>query len=416
MLTQISNRHLVIYVNELIIPKVNQLREYQDPKGPITTNARHAEELLLSLVHDVKKIYKLVNLESVGEAFEKDIHAWIQRGLSTKPHFDQSLSAYRPPLNNERTFFIAPMQTPNGPTDKGYYFEAFLAVRDEPKFMEKIEEKLPHPKNGCQSLKILSGTKGFMEGKCIVFFPENVSVSEAVTSQKFAIFFFNKFYKIYYKDTLKRASTFFKNYPFQSKAMTESQVYEARVLWGYLHDYFHHCGVKPFDQHIQAKMNFFAGILEEVKVDCQSVLLLHKNKYPFADQIIEFVLFERLLRYPSQIDATKNFDSGTGFFLLSWLFKNGTSIQKNNDFLSLDIKACLKDLEKLVHEIETLEQLNDDEYKAAAENYARTYLPDSGNQDRFKIPDAYFIYDENLKLNINDLTFYELGNSQSLGV
>ncbi|GAA3314038.1 hypothetical protein GCM10020331_005620 [Ectobacillus funiculus] len=55
MLTQISNRHLVIYVNELIIPKVNQLREYQDPKGPITTNARHAEELLLSLVHDVKK-------------------------------------------------------------------------------------------------------------------------------------------------------------------------------------------------------------------------------------------------------------------------------------------------------------------------------------------------------------------------
>ncbi|GAA3314041.1 hypothetical protein GCM10020331_005630 [Ectobacillus funiculus] len=119
--------------------------------------------------------------------------------------------------------------------------------------------------------------------------------------------------------------------------MTESQVYEARVLWGYLHDYFHHGGVKPFDQHIQAKMNFFAGILEEVKVDCQSVLLLHKNKYPFADQIIEFVLFERLLRYPSQIDATKKtLTQGLAFFLLSWLFKkNGTSIQKNNDFFYL---------------------------------------------------------------------------------
>ena len=44
--------------------------------------------------------------------------------------------------------------------------------------MRPIEEDLPHPENGCQSLKLLAGTKGFTEEKCIVFFPENVKTRE----------------------------------------------------------------------------------------------------------------------------------------------------------------------------------------------------------------------------------------------
>ena len=47
-------------------------------------------------------------------------------------------------------------------------------------------------------------------------------------------------------------------------------------------------------------MNFFAGILEEVKVDCQAILTLWERQYDGWEEIIEFVLYERLLRYPSQ--------------------------------------------------------------------------------------------------------------------
>ena len=71
---------------------------------------------------------------------------------------------------------------------------------------------------------------------------------------------------------------------------------------------------KPFHLHIQAKMNFFAGILEEVKVDCQAILTLWERQYDGWEEIIEFVLYERLLRYPSQHNATRNFDSGQAIF------------------------------------------------------------------------------------------------------
>lgn len=39
-------------------------------------------------------------------------------------------------------------------------------------------------------------------------------------------------------------------------------------------------------------MNFFVGILEEVKVDCQMVLIFYKRKYFFWEEIMEFVFFE----------------------------------------------------------------------------------------------------------------------------
>lgn len=86
--------------------------------------------------------------------------------------------------------------------------------------MRPIEEELPHPENGCQSLKLLAGTKGFTEEKCIVFFPENVKTKENITSQTFAIFYFNKFYHIYHEDTLKRARAIFEHAPFKSAQLS----------------------------------------------------------------------------------------------------------------------------------------------------------------------------------------------------
>lgn len=407
MVIETKTRDLIDIVKNEIVPKVNELRKYQNIKGQIVENEDKAKQILVQLIKDTKAVYESLNLDEITTSFEKDVFNWIERGLNNEPHFDNTLISYRPPNNGEMTFFLAPIVTPNGPDQRGFYFEAFLAIRDEPEILKLVEEDLPHPKNGCQSLKILAGTKGFMEEKCIVFFPENVKTKEKITTQTFAIFFFNKFHRIYNEDTLKRARKIFKDFMFKSENMDQDNTYKARVIWGYLHDYYHHCGKKPFDQHIQAKMNFFAGILEEIKVDCQSIITLYERKYPYWEEIIEFILFERLLRYPSQHNAPRNFDSGTGFFLFSWLIENGQSIRRNKEnYLSLNLKMCIEDLKKLVLEIEQLETIeNDSEYKNQAEQYIRKYLPPAQNGDKFLIPENYFIYEDNLNVKVPYLKF-----------
>lgn len=398
---------IVNLVNEQIVPNIHELQTYQNDKGQITERHERAEQLLLQLIEDAGTIYEAVHLTVAKEAFKQDVLDWIGRGLGETPYFDRLLTAYRAPSDQETTFFAAPIVTPNGPHAKGCYFEAFLAVREEPAMMRPIEEELPHPENGCQSLKLLAGTKGFTEEKCIVFFPENVKTKENITSQTFAIFYFNKFYHIYHEDTLKRARAIFEHAPFKSAQLSPDRTYEARVLWGYLHDYFHHCGKKPFHLHIQAKMNFFAGILEEVKVDCQAILTLWERQYDGWEEIIEFVLYERLLRYPSQHNATRNFDSGTGYFLFSWIIENGRSIQRGEKKpVSLDLSRCMDDLKKLVAEIEQLEELEDDSaYKEAAERYVRQYLPPGREGERFSVPEQYFIDEINKKIETNRLRF-----------
>ncbi|MGN9867186.1 DUF6421 family protein [Bacillus swezeyi] len=400
-------RDIVNMVNEQIVPQIHELQTYQNEEGQIVKHQKRAEQLLLQLIKDAGIIYETVHLKAAAQAFEQDVLDWISRGLEKTPFFDRLLTAYRPPNDKDTTFFAASIVTPNGPHAKGCFFEAFLAIREEPAMMKPIEEEMPHPENGCQSLKLLAGTKGFTEEKCIVFFPENVKTKEKITTQTFAIFYFNKFYQIYHGDTLKRAQAIFENVPFKSADLHPDRTYEARVLWGYLHDYYHHCGKKPFHQHIQAKMNFFAGILEEIKVDCQSILALSERQYDYWEEIIEFVLFERLLRYPSQHNATQNFDSGTGFFLFSWIIENGRSIQRGKEKpVSLDLRLCMNDLKKLVAEIEELEETEDDlAYKKAAESYVRRYLPPGGEGERFSVPVQYFIHETNNAIETPYLRF-----------
>ncbi|MED4072056.1 DUF6421 family protein [Priestia endophytica] len=406
MLTKTHTNQLLTILRDKILPEIDELRKYQGTQGKIVENKQRAKEILMDLIKNTEVIYNSLNLKEVGVAFKEDVLNWIERGLGEAPYFDNTLIAYRPPVNGEVTFFLGPIVTPNGPNKRGFYFEAFLALRDEPEIMNPIEKELPHPKNGCESLKILAGTQGFMEEKCIVFFPENVKTKEKVTSQNFAIFFFNKFHDIYNDDTLKRANIIFPKFKFKSKNMDREITYEARVIWGYLHDYYHHCGNKPFDQNIQAKMNFFAGILEEIKVDCQTIITLNERKYPYWEEITEFVLFERLLRYPSQHNAPRNFDSGTGFFLFSWLIENGQSIYRDHEHTHLNLPKCIEDLKILVSEIEELETIqNDVEYKEQAEQYVRKHLLPTNNNDKFIIPENYFIYQENQNVNVPYLKF-----------
>ncbi|TBW49358.1 hypothetical protein EZI54_19720 [Marinobacter halodurans] len=397
----------VDYINNHIVPRVHRLQALQSRDGSIRAGVGLAEGILRDLIDYTKPLYVSIGLEETHESLAVDIEDWIVRGLDKTPYFDNTINTFTAPENHSLTFFLGPMRTPNGPNDRGFYLEAFFAKREEPSFMAPIAAEMPHPKNGCQSLKLLAGSKGFTEEKCIVFFPENVRTRNEVHLQNYAMFFFNKFFRIFNQETILRAKSVFSIGALRCEKLTEDEYYEARVLWGYLHDYFHHVGHRPFDQNIQVKMNFFVGILEEIRADVSTVLALNEKRFKYWDAIIEFILFERLLRYPSQHDATNNFDSGTGFFLFTWLWRNSDCFQHASDGrLSFNFEACVESLSVLLSEIDSIEAIAHDQgYKEAARRYVEGILASGEDGERFAIPEDFVIQRANSEIEVPYLVF-----------
>lgn len=135
-------------------------------------------------------------------------------------------------------------------------------------------------------------------------------------------------------------------------------------------------------------MNWFVGLLEETKVDARTVLACADGGVPFAQEQIDMILLERVFRYPLADDATRNFDSGTGVFLYSWLREHGalTGSPEAGGLLRLDRDKALDALRQYVATVEELEErvTTDDEYRAAAKALVRTYLPEGEAKQRYR--------------------------------
>jgi Family of unknown function (DUF6421) len=365
-------------------------RAFQTADGvPAAQRSRAAEALQRAAVALGALAESGVAGRELADAFAADAREWTSDGLGPRPAFDRTVAAYRPPADGEATVFAGPTTTPNGPPPRAFRLECFWALREEPRELEPTLALLPHPKNICQSTRLLRGSAGLMTGNCIVFFPENVSTAEKPTSQHFALFFFNKFFRIYHADTLDRVGRVTTLGDLASAALPSRECYSARSAWGYLHDYFHHLGPRPLDRNLTLKMDFWVGLLEELKVDCQSALAAQAHGLPFADELVEFILLERLFRYPFQPDALRNFDSATGFFLAAWLSARGAGLAPAGDGrrVRVSLGEILDAVPALVEEIEAIERIEaDEQYRAAAVEYARSLVPEGDEGDRFGVP------------------------------
>ncbi|MEB6242703.1 DUF6421 family protein [Staphylococcus gallinarum] len=395
------------YFEEEIIPYTNIIKSHQSTDGSIIEDKAYIERILYLLNEKVNYLYKSTNNEILAKSFEQDIQSWIDVGLGYKPDFINSLKTLDAPNNNELVMFVGPVKCPNGPKPTGFFFEAILAQRDEPQLLKEIEKILPHPGSGCQSCKLITGSNGVIEGNCIVFFPENISTKEKINNQSFAVFFFNKFQKIWMSETIKRANILIDKSNWISTTLSSEDCYTVRSIWGYLHDYFHHKGPRPLSENLQSKMNFHSGILEEIKVDCESILTLDKYSLPYKNELLEFVILERLIRYPGQPDALTNFDAGTGYFLFEWLLENGNGLKINkSENLEIDFKIILDDITKLVEEIVAIEKINDDDkYKKLAKSLVMKYLPSGVEGTRFSTPKRYKNLSHKVKTNTENLDF-----------
>ncbi|GGP46597.1 DUF6421 family protein [Streptomyces melanogenes] len=377
-------------LGEGLLPRIDAFRTRQLDDGTVPEPGEEDRRGLLAIKDEAVGWFAGHGRANQADALAADIDGWLAAGLDTPPHFARSRDALTAPADGDWAAFLAPVQTTNSVPPVGRRLEFFLVRRKEPDALSELAVRYPHPKNNCQATVLLAGSEGLTQGNCIVFFPENVAAHDKVAEQAYAIFFFSKFRRIHetYAVPSARAILTPDSVPHASTGMDPEVCYQARSLWGYLHDYFHHQGQWPLDRHIKLKMNWFIGLLEELKVDAKTVLACHDDAVPYADEQIAMILLERMFRYPLDARAVRNFDAGTGVFLYSWLRERG-ALADHGGRLSLSYDRVLDGLRELVDTIEAMEASvgTPEEYRAAARELVRTQLRQGAEGDRYAFTD-----------------------------
>ncbi|MFJ2784262.1 MULTISPECIES: DUF6421 family protein [unclassified Streptomyces] len=352
-----------------VVPVVDRLREVRSGGGD--GDPRVVLEELRTAVRGLSELMP----ERQISATLGDLARWGESGCEGVPDFDATRDSVPAPEDGEPAAYVGPVVLPNSARHE-VHIEAFSVVRQDPDCTPYLQETYPHPKAVFQSTRLLSASRGLREGNCVVFFPENIPSATRCTHQNFAWFFFDRHVDIWAQtlaitERLCGPSPFAGDTGLVSPGIDPEDVYQARCVWGYMHDYFHHTGPRPLDQHLALKTKWRPGLLEELKVDMKTAIACFEEDVPYGQVVLEYVFLERLFRYPAQPEPLRNFDSGTGFALGTWLAAHGLFTMDGSGRRALGPKAeiveCVRELVVLIEEIETTE--DDEAYRTRAVDF-----------------------------------------------
>ncbi|MFJ8131570.1 DUF6421 family protein [Streptomyces hydrogenans] len=366
-----------------VVPAVDALRELRtgrqaagraDGGAPAVTDeeVRRAVDAVITAVEGLRGLMSDTQIAATCA----ELRAWRETGCEGVPHFDATRDAVPAPEDGEAAAYVGPVTLPNS-DQHDVHIEAFSVVREDPESTPRLQADYPHPKAVFQSTRLLSASRGLREGNCVVFFPENIPAATRCTDQNFAWFFFNRHTEIYAQTLAITERLCGPGSPFAGEtALVSADVdpettYQARCVWGYMHDYFHHTGPRPLDEHLAIKTTWRPGLLEELKVDMKSAIACFEEQVPHGPLVFEYIILERLFRYPAQPEPLRNFDAGTGFALGTWLAAKGLFGQDAQGRGSLGSKAeIVESVRELVGLIEEIERNEDDAaYKAEAVDF-----------------------------------------------
>lgn len=367
-----------------VIPVVNSLRELRsrargrdgEPAGGATAGSDEEIRFAVDALRTaVENLHGLMPEQQIAATCE-NLRAWQEAGCEGVPQFDSTRDAVPAPEDGEAAAFVGPVTLPNSDRHD-VHIEAFSVIRQDPDSTPLLQATYPHPKAVFQSTRLLSASRGLREGNCVVFFPENIPAATRCTDQNFAWFFFNRHTEIYAHTLAITERLCGPGSPFTgedelvSAEVDPEDTYQARCVWGYLHDYFHHTGPRPLDQHLAIKTTWRPGLLEELKVDMKSAIACFEEEVPYGEIVFEYILLERLFRYPAQPEPLRNFDAGTGFALGTWLASQGLFTQDDQGRRVLGAKArIVESVRELVRQIEEIEATQDDAaYRSGAVDF-----------------------------------------------
>jgi hypothetical protein len=369
------------YLDTRVVPLIHEIQRYQRADGSVEPRHRDDADAALSALRDGLNRSALFT-ERSRQALDHDLTSWRGAGLESPPQFDASRDAIEGPGDKELAMFAGPAFMPNSGTTKPL-FELVLILRDEPEILRTVREDYPHGDSACQSTRVLTGSRHATGGQCVVLFPENVLASTSVERQKFAWFFMNKHIPTH-RWTLERIhercgdNLFAEGDPLASPRLDADGMYDTRCCWAHLHEHHHQTGPRPLAHNLALKTRRYTGLLEEMKVDCQSMqACLRDDSIPYRWEVIEFVLLDRLFRYPTGSDALSNDDAGAGVLMGTWLLRHGvlTASGGPGDQIRLASRAATLDaIDALVAEVLAVETLDEDSYLKAAREFTLSVL------------------------------------------
>lgn len=373
------------------VPLVHELQGYQRADGSVEPRHHAAAAQALSALRDELRDSALFG-EPAREALDHDLTRWRAAGLESAPPFDASRDVIEGPGDKELALFAGPAFMPNSDT-RAPLFQLVLVMRDEPESLADVRENYPHPESACQMIRVLTGSRQATEGQCVVLFPENIKASAKITRQKFAWFFMNKHIPTY-QWTLAQIrercgdSLFAVGDPLASPKLDADGIYDTRCCWAHLHEHHHQVGPRPLARNLALKTQWHTGLLEELKVDCQSMqACLRDAAMPYRMEVFEFVLFDRLFRYPTAIDALSNTDAGAGVLLGTWLLRSGALKASGNWAQLASREETVRAVDALVDEILALEELDEAAYAKGAESFVLSVLdPPPGADEQYAKP------------------------------
>jgi len=166
-------------------------------------------------------------------------------------------------------------------------------------------------------------TQGLRHPNMIALFPEHWIAPEPEPKFYKAYNFMDRFVERFFQVTLPAIEMISTKPCFaELRAPTRGEICEAAIVWIQLHEYFHTTGPLPFTKNLAAKRARSLAGLEECRVDALAALAcLEEARAGVAGSALfaQFILGERLLRYPLQASPEANYDARGSQFLLGFL-------------------------------------------------------------------------------------------------
>ncbi len=367
----------VTFVTHDLVPLVGAVRAFQAPSGEVTGEVAVVRGLLERVRAATRAGLALVGAsDAQAAAFDADMDRWCA-DLSCPPAFDQTVAAYEPPEPGGLTLLVAPLRAINGPPPVGRFLECLLARRKEPGDLAALAGCLPGCRPRSQSLRVLAGSRGVMLGSCLACFPEFIAASRPPVVQAWGLFFTSKFHGVFSRHTLPAAAAVLGSRPWRAARLTPAEAYRVRALWAAVHDHFHESGPRPLSRCLAVKSRWAVAVCDEVKVDGLTAAAMRQAGVPFARELAETVLLERLFRLPAEPGAERSVDAAAGVLMFEWLLRHGGGLAEGGSGeLVVDLEACLDALAELGGAVMRIEQLADEQaYVEAAERFVRSWLP-----------------------------------------
>jgi hypothetical protein len=183
-------------------------------------------------------------------------------------------------------------------------------------------------------------SQGLTPEVMVALFPENWRFKNKIKLENDdRVFYFNnKFVDRFFKYSIPILSQCTEKNSFSSlRNIDRKKVRELVTLWTWMHEHHHHEGALPLPESLPYKNDRSSAAFEELRVDMGAISNLSKIKWMNNEEkksAMEFILCERLLRYPIQNPPSESYDA-IGSQMIFQFLKKHSYIQTKGHLLSL---------------------------------------------------------------------------------